>query len=304
MGNIMKIIRLFYFSLAVTLSGFFLNQTVSSVRAEEFNYSHCSTSDDKTCGWTDLAHENPKGTPVHLYGRCCDDESAVCGDSVGPKTGSPVDISRITEDDDLKPVRFDYKESALNLQNNGHNIQAVNWDSSSRLEFEGDTYVLKKAHYHVPSEHTLDGESADMELHLVHGGTRDKIGSSLVVAVLLDLGSKQDPLLAQIIDTANLDTLPRGGDWKTVGRVNAKNLIPAENDQNYLNYWTYLGSLTTPPCSSSVRWIVLKDRMTVTASQMENFAEGLDAHVFPEAENHRSNVRPTQPLHGREVSTP
>jgi carbonic anhydrase len=133
-------------------------------------------------------------------------------------------------------------------------------------------------HFHRPSEERVNGRQYDMVAHLVH---KDVDGKLAVVAVLLDRGS------AQAIVQAVWNNLPleKGDEVHAGTRIDLSQLLPEDK-----RYYTYMGSLTTPPCSEGVRWFVLKTPMTLAASELTAFAK-----LYP------MNARPTQPLNGRAV---
>ena len=147
------------------------------------------------------------------------------------------------------------------------------------MSVDGMKYALKQFHFHRPSEEKIDGRVFDMSAHLVHTDHRGKL---VVVAVLLQRGK----------DNALLDEL-----WKDLPReqgkenrldnirIDVSRLLPADR-----GYFTFSGSLTTPPCSEDVTWFVLKNPTTVSANEIEAFAQ-----------RYPNNARPTQPLYDRVV---
>ena len=190
---------------------------------------------------------------------------------------SPIDIkgAKLAQ---LPPLDFDYKAVALNIINNGHTIQ-VNYPSGSTLTVGGKTYTLKQFHFHHPSEERINGSSFDLVAHLVHD---DGSGHLAVVAVLFKRGPL-NPLLdvvwknipKQMEKAANVPSV----------NLNAQDLLPADK-----GYYTYNGSLTTPPCSEGVTWYVLKSSSTLSADQVAAFAK-----TYPH------NARPVQPLFDRQI---
>lgn len=174
-------------------------------------------------------------------------------------------------------LHFDYQETAVNIFNNGHTIQ-VNYDEGSSVAIDGETYQLIQLHFHGPSEHTLAGSSADMEMHLVHA---DADGNLAVVGAMMMTGA-ENPAYAAIFDNIPAEM----GDPQTVDGVsiNAADLLPADR-----SYYRYDGSLTTPPCSEGVKWHVLSQPVELSADQMAAFT----AVVEP-------NNRPVQLLNERQ----
>ena len=196
------------------------------------------------------------------------------------KTGhhqSPIDI-RDAKKADLPAIQFDYKESPLHIIDNGHTIM-INYGAGSSIRVGDKQYTLKQFHFHRPSEEKIDGKSHDMVVHLVHA---DQDGNLAVVAVLLDQG--EDNLLVREL----WNDLPKEKEKEELLdtiRINAADLLPSDR-----GYYTFAGSLTTPPCSENVTWFVLKHPVTVTSGEIERFSN-----------LYRHDARPTQPLYGRVV---
>jgi len=192
---------------------------------------------------------------------------------------SPIDIhgAKVA---DLPAIRFEYRPSPLKIVDSGHTIQ-VNYAPGSAIEVGGTRYELIQFHFHRPSEEKIDGKAHAMVAHLVH---RDAAGKLAVVAVLLDKGGA----------SALIDTL-----WKNIPKekekerdvadvqIDAGQLLPSDH-----RYYTFQGSLTTPPCSEGVTWFVLKTPVKIAEAQTATFAR-----IYPH------NARPAQPLHGRLVQT-
>ena len=170
-------------------------------------------------------------------------------------------------------------QSPIDIRNNGHTIQ-VNYDPGSFVIVGDKRYQLQQFHFHHPSEERIEGKAYEMVVHLVHS---DGEGHLAVVAVLLRNGGT-NPVIQKL-----WEYLPSAkGDERTVVgmRVNAANLLP-----HSLGYYTFEGSLTTPPCSEGVTWFVLKNPREVSPAQVTTFSK-LDPN----------NARPTQPLNGRIIS--
>jgi carbonic anhydrase len=201
------------------------------------------------------------------------------------KTGkeqSPIDIHGAVRAD-LPPLHFEYHPEPLKyLINNGYTVRVNYHDApgAGNSLIIGDTrYQLTQFHFHHPSEETIDGRPYPMEVHLMYRSSDDKIAG---VVVLLKAGNA-NPTVQQIWD--HMPMMP-GGEEEIPGvQINPAGLMPAN-----LGYYSYQGSITAPPCTESVTWIVLKTPVTVSAAQIAAFAR-LYAH----------DVRPIQPLNGRTV---
>lgn len=173
-----------------------------------------------------------------------------------------------------------HNEHVEELVDNGHTIQ-VSVEEGSSLTLNGRDYTLKQFHFHTPSEHTLDGKNLPMEMHLVH---QDSAGGFAVVSILFEEG-KANANIAKLV--ANLPAAK--GDTVTVAneRLDLKVHLPSTEKAFH-----YVGSLTTPPCSEQVQWLVLQERISVSKEQVAAFA----ALIGP-------NNRPVQPLNTRTVET-
>jgi carbonic anhydrase len=190
---------------------------------------------------------------------------------------SPINIAHAASAD-LPPLKLDYQASGLNIIDNGHTVQ-VNPAPGSRLTVGDKTYDLKQFHFHHPGEEHVSGKGFPLEAHFVH---QDSDGHLAVVAVLFAEGAA-NPL----IDTLWKNIPAEKGKAQDVPStsVQALDLIPAKRD-----YFTYPGSLTTPPCTEGVTWYVLKAHPTVSAQQIATFAK-----LYPK------DARPIQPTNGRSV---
>lgn len=191
---------------------------------------------------------------------------------------SPIDLAGAAA---ARPheLAFRYAAVPLEIVNNGHTVQ-VDYAPGSALIVGGKEYALLQFHFHRLSEHTVNGRPADMEMHLVH---QDADGNLAVVGVFLNSGRHNDAL-DQV--WANVPT-QEGKMRRVAGATfNVADLLPAET-----SYYSYVGSLTTPPCTEGVRWTVFQNPVEVSPAQLDRFAA-----LYPD------NARPTQPLNGRMIS--
>ena len=196
------------------------------------------------------------------------------------KTGhrqSPIDI-RDTRKADLTPIQFGYKPSPLHIVDDGHTIM-INYGPGSYITVGGKTYQLKQFHFHRPSEEKIHGESYDMEAHLVHA---DQEGNLAVVAILLQSGG-ENPLVQKLWD--HLPKEKKKEELLDSVEIDVTGLLPVDR-----SYYTFPGSLTTPPCSENVAWFVLKHPVVISAAEIEQFGR-----LYP------NNARPTQAQYDRVV---
>ena len=190
---------------------------------------------------------------------------------------SPVDI-RNTKKAQLPSIRFDYKASPLRILDNGHTVM-VNYSPGSVMSVGSSRYELKQFHFHIPSEEKINGKAFAMSVHLVHV---DAEGNLAVIAVLLQEG-EDNPLIREL-----WNDLPSEKDKERLldkVEIDVSRILPADR-----GYYTFPGSLTTPPCTENVTWFVLKHPVTVSAGELRQFSQ-----VY------RHNARPTQPLNDRTV---
>jgi carbonic anhydrase len=192
------------------------------------------------------------------------------------KRQSPIDI-RDGIALDLDPLVFDYKPSSFGVIDNGHTVQ-VNVAPGNTIEVTGKRYELVQFHFHRPSEERINGKPFDMVAHLVHRNVEGKLA---VVAVLLERGSAQS-----VVQTVwNNLPLEKGDEVTAKGALDLSALLPTDR-----RYYTYMGSLTTPPCSEGVQWVVMRQPVTMSPEQLELFAR-----IYP------MNARPVQQASGRRI---
>jgi carbonic anhydrase len=192
------------------------------------------------------------------------------------KNQSPIDVSE-TIDAKLKLVGFGYKAGGYEVVNNGHTIQ-VNIEDGSHIIVDNAHFNLKQFHFHSPSENHISGKSYPLEAHLVHA---DKDGNLAVVAVVFNEGKAN-----AVVDAAWREMPKAEGKNALSTKVSAAGLLPKDRA-----YYRYNGSLTTPPCTEGVRWIVMKKPMTVSKDQLNAFQSTLGF----------ANNRPIQPANARPV---
>jgi carbonic anhydrase len=200
-------------------------------------------------------------------------EFSLCGNG---QRQSPIDI-RGGLAVELEPVRFDYQPSRFAVVDNGHTVQ-VNVQPGNAIEVAGKRFELVQFHLHRPSEERIDGKQFEMSLHLVH---KNEQGHLAVVALLIDKGARQAALQKV------WNNLPLEKNQEAAARAPLELLDLLPDDRRY---FTYMGSLTTPPCSEGVQWIVLRQPVTAAPEQIELFSR-----LYP------MNARPLQAASGRRI---
>jgi carbonic anhydrase len=240
---------------------------VGIAHAQEFQYS----GDDGPAHWSELNA---------AWEACAGTESTA--------RQSPIDIGKVAFDRSLRRLDLRTYPTTIDIFNNGHTIEQRYESTGSAIFFEGAEYELQQFHFHTLSEHTVNRKHGVMELHAVFSSG----GANLVLAVLFEIGSPTNPFIQQLIDAG----LPeRSGDTTTV-IDEAIDLADALTNTN--SYFTYSGSLTTPPCSETVTWVVLTKPASVSHAQFEAFRRILGNNFRPlHAANDRV-VRATRPHEG------
>jgi carbonic anhydrase len=190
---------------------------------------------------------------------------------------SPIDIAG-SRSRDLPEIAFDYQESPLTILNNGHTIE-VEYEEGSTIAVDGRRYGLAQFHFHAPSEHQVDGNPLAAEIHLVH---RDANGRIAVVGLLVEQGAENQALASA---WEHLPAEPTAAESIEAEVVDADRLLPRER-----MYYSYRGSLTTPPCTEQVTWLVMTEPIQMSGEQL-----GALTGIV------RTNNRPLQPLGERRI---
>lgn len=233
----------------------------------------CTESDNPPSHPDEVAWGYDAGNGPDVWGRLSPD-FALCANGTRQ---SPVDL-RDPSAERLPPIIFNYRPTALEIGNTGRTVLATpsveNW-----IVVSGEKYSLLQFHYHAPSEHTVEGKSFAMEMHLVH---RNEEGALAVIGVLIEKGI---PLIAFDGIREHLPHAP--GENKRIdgADVNISDLLPRSKRS-----YRYEGSLTTPPCSEGVKWIVMATPVQLSETQIGAFANIV-----------RKNNRPVQALNGRKI---
>lgn len=224
--------------------------------------------DTKKPLWTYEGKDGPEN-----WGKL-DGEYATCATGLNQ---SPINIENAIRAS-LKPVRGIHKFPAKEVVNNGQTMQ-VNFKTGNMLVLDSASYQLKSLHFHAPSEHAINGKTFPLEAQLMHV---DKTGNSTIISVMFKEGNANPAIDKLWLHLTN----SKGEPVAIKTRV-----IPSELMPENRSYYRYSGSLTTPPCTEGVRWVLLKTPMTASKSQIETFEKAI---------KHKNN-RPAQALNGRVV---
>src|SRR5471030_2116728 len=196
---------------------------------------------------------------------------AKCGNG---KRQSPIDI-RDGMKVDLEQITFDYHPSSFNVTDNGHTVQ-VQVGGGNFITVQDRMYELTEFHFHRPSEERINGRGYEMVVHLVH---RDGEGHIAILALLIERGKPQ----SAIQTVWNNLPLEKFDTAAPAIVLDPNDLLPQRRE-----YFTFMGSLTTPPCTEGVLWLVMKEPIQASPAQMALFSR-----LYP------YNARPTQPSSGR-----
>ena len=178
----------------------------------------------------------------------------------------------------IKSLKAIQKFPAKDIFNNGHTVQ-VNFKEGNMLALDNAAFQMKQVHFHAPSENTIHGKSFPLEAHFVHA---DSKGNLAVIGVMFTEG-KANPALAKL-----WEQLPEEEGEPTALK---NRVMPSEFMPDNKGYYRFSGSLTTPPCSEGVRWLLMKNPITASKEQIEAFKKAV----------HHSNNRPVQALNGRVI---
>ncbi len=194
------------------------------------------------------------------------------------KAQSPINITEATKS--IMPLNFkkSYHAENFTVKNNGHTVvfNATN-PASNKISVHGKTFELLQFHFHSPSEHMIMNQHYPLEIHFVH---KSKDGQLAVVGVLYKSGANNTGL-AKVADK-----LVKKGQDATLAGFDVNSIMP--KDQKTL---AYSGSLTTPPCSENVQWLLQKTPVTASKGELIKFIN-----------SYKGNNRPVQPINGRTVS--
>jgi carbonic anhydrase len=192
------------------------------------------------------------------------------------KNQSPINLTGFVESE-LPAIAFNYKLTSTEILDNGHTEQ-VNVKEGSSITVDGIQFDLKQFHFHTPSENNINGSSFPLEAHFVHAS---KAGELAVVAVMFEEGE------ANVALTELWAQMPeKAGEHHTIDAKHLDALLPKNRD-----YYRFNGSLTTPPCTEGVRWLVMKKPVTLSKAQVEKFAKIMHMH----------NNRPIQSTNARVI---
>ena len=196
------------------------------------------------------------------------------------KTGnhqSPINLNSSVKFD-LKPVEIHYRDIPLQIINNGQTIEVDN-KLENFIVLDGKRFDLAQFHFHHPSEHTIEDKSYPMEIHFVH---KDRQGFLAVLAFFLKEGM-ENKALKPIFDfiPSQKNSEKYLGDVK----ISTSQLLPAN-----LASYRYSGSLTTPPCSENVSWVVFREPLEISPEEFQQFEQIIHFNARPRQDINRRSI--------------
>jgi carbonic anhydrase len=191
---------------------------------------------------------------------------------------SPVDLIDASEvpSGEAAQVTYDHQPASYEVVHTGHTIQADVDSPAGGITVDGEEYELLQFHAHLPSEHAFGGQRADLEVHLVH---QNAAGELAVVGVLVEEGQSDYALVDAWAD------LPTGEETVSLADFDAGTLLPEDRTT-----YQYEGSLTTPPCTEGVQWLVMQETATAPSEVITGFEDAVG-----------ESARPLQPLNDRDL---
>lgn len=193
------------------------------------------------------------------------------------KLQSPIDLSddRVEVIPKLGNLKRNYKPAPAIIKNRGHDIEVLWEGDAGNVVLNGTKYKLLQCHWHSPSEHTINGNRYDLEIHMVHNSS---LGHLAVIGVVYKFGHP-DPFLEKLVENIKKIDEHKG---KKVGVVD-----PWDIKFGSRNYYRYVGSLTVPPCTEGVLWTIVKKVRTVSRDQIKALRDAVH-------DGYKNNARPTQ----------
>jgi carbonic anhydrase len=201
-------------------------------------------------------------------------ESALC--QFGRRQ-SPIDIVAPVRQQ-LPALQFQYRSAPLKIANDGHTAR-VRFARGGQLVVGQETFTLQQFHFHTPGGDRLAGQAFAMSAHLLH---KSKSGQLLALVVLFREGA-ENPTLAAL--WPRIPARVDGDHLVADATVDASLLLPAQH-----TYYRYDGSLTAPPCTEGVIWLVMKQTLEISPAQLTYWRARF-----------ADNIRAPQALHGRRV---
>ena len=178
-------------------------------------------------------------------------------------------------------MAYKFTPFPMKIVDNGHTVQVLpTGTGSNSITVNGHTYQFAQFHFHHHSEHAIDGKSYPLEMHIVN---QDPSNNTLVVmAVFFQESATENPFIAKVFNNIPAQ---KQKEVQTTESISLRSILPTNQ-----HYYTYTGSLTTPPCTPGVDWVIFKHPVSISSAQLAKFTQ-----LYP------ANARPVQPLNTRLV---
>ncbi|KAF8370209.1 hypothetical protein HHK36_031740 [Tetracentron sinense] len=202
---------------------------------------------------------------------------------------SPIDLlnQRVKLEPNIGKLKRSYKPSNATVNNRGHDI-SLKWEGDAgSIQINGTDYALQQCHWHSLSEHTINGKSFDLELHMVHLSSDLRVKNKIAVVGILYKIGRPDPFLSELM--GEIQSISDSKEGRNVGVIDPRHIKMGSR-----KYYRYIGSLTVPPCTEGVIWTMNKKVRTVSREQVKLMR--IAVHDYAER-----NARPLQPLNNREI---
>ena len=181
---------------------------------------------------------------------------------------SPVDIISLKADKAGKEqISFAFHSDINAAKNLGHTIE-LEFKEGSTCKVNGKVYTCRQFHFHTPSEHLVDGVTFPMEMHIVNTLTDSANAnkqSYLVLAVLFKIGA-ENKFIKEFLN--KIPNEEGEEDTLQTGEVKLDDLFSQFTGNDLKSCYTYQGSLTTPPFTESVQWVILKHVVEASEDQI------------------------------------
>jgi len=228
-----------------------------------------------------------------------------------PGIQSPINLNATGEGEEPEPVTLTVNRKqgceALQAEINQHTVMVTfPEDCGKRYEaaYAGKTFHLLQFHFHSPSEHTVNGEHLDAEMHMVH---KAEDGSELVFALFLKKG-ESNPHLAEVWRLWAPLSKAATGATEPVTSVRRVEFSETLNPWKFLDehaggFYQYNGTFTTPPCDEAAKWVIFEQPESISEEQLELFRRVVQNQPGSQVDSRTDSFdnRPIQDAAGRRV---
>jgi len=198
-----------------------------------------------------------------------------------------------------KKIEFNFEppKNKIIMYNDDYKLIVLTEGNFGTIKYIDHIYEIKRFLIHSPSEHTLNELRSDMEIQVI---CMDNYKNIAAISLLFNVGENEFAFLNSIgfsDDNNFLYSKKLRNNEKieiTVSEEvkNNMNLGYIFNENNNFKFLTYIGTTTTPPCKSNVRWFVLMNTLTISQKQFD---------MFPVLYGRFTNIRGLQAINERKI---